>query len=232
MPAFFEVYKDKKGGFRFRLKAPNGEILASSEGYSTKQSCINGIDSVKIHAATAQVIELNPDRDLLDACDRGDLQAAKKALRQGANPNALDREGETALLEAVESGNLPLVQLLVRSRANIHQADYHGETPLHEAAEEGHEQIVGFLIKQGAKIDARDNTGNTPLHKALLKGKWRASQVLARAGAKTNLVNNDGKTPRKIAEERDFELAAQAAPVKKIPGKKLKKPGTTAKKKR
>lgn len=46
--AKFEVYQSgKKAEFRFRLKASNGQIILSSEGYTTKASCLNGIDSVK-----------------------------------------------------------------------------------------------------------------------------------------------------------------------------------------
>lgn len=46
----FEVYTDKAGEFRFRLKARNGEIIAVSEGYKSMSSCLNGIDSVKRNA--------------------------------------------------------------------------------------------------------------------------------------------------------------------------------------
>ncbi len=47
----FEVSKDQKGEFRFLLRAKNGEpILRSSEGYVTKQGCLDGITSVKINA--------------------------------------------------------------------------------------------------------------------------------------------------------------------------------------
>lgn len=43
----FEIYKDKKGEFRFRLKAKNGQNILASEGYTTKASCENGIESVR-----------------------------------------------------------------------------------------------------------------------------------------------------------------------------------------
>ncbi|MBR3381787.1 MAG: YegP family protein [Clostridia bacterium] len=46
----FEIYTDKAGEFRFRLKARNGEIIATSEGYKAMKSCLNGIDSVKRNA--------------------------------------------------------------------------------------------------------------------------------------------------------------------------------------
>ena len=46
----FEVYADKKGEFRFRLKAKNGEIILVGEGYKAKASCLNGIASIQKNA--------------------------------------------------------------------------------------------------------------------------------------------------------------------------------------
>ena len=54
----FEVYTDKAGEFRFRLKATNGEIIAVSEGYKAKASCLNGIESVKKNAVDAKIEEV------------------------------------------------------------------------------------------------------------------------------------------------------------------------------
>lgn len=53
----FEVYTDKAGEFRFRLKARNGEIIAVSEGYKAKASCMNGIESVRKNAPDAPVVQ-------------------------------------------------------------------------------------------------------------------------------------------------------------------------------
>ena len=53
----FEMYEDKAGEFRFRLKARNGEIIGTSEGYTAKAGCINGIESVKKNAPEAEVVE-------------------------------------------------------------------------------------------------------------------------------------------------------------------------------
>ena len=52
----FEVYTDKAGEFRFRLKARNGEIIAVSEGYKTKPSCLNGVESVRKNVVDAPVV--------------------------------------------------------------------------------------------------------------------------------------------------------------------------------
>ena len=46
----FEVYVDKASEFRFRLKAKNGEIIATGEGYKAKKSCLNGIESIRKNA--------------------------------------------------------------------------------------------------------------------------------------------------------------------------------------
>ncbi len=51
----FEIYADKKGEIRFRLKATNGQVIAASEGYTAKASCKNGIESVRKNAADAPV---------------------------------------------------------------------------------------------------------------------------------------------------------------------------------
>ena len=53
----FEVYKDKAGEFRFRLKARNGQIIATGEGYKAKASCMNGIESIKKNAPEAEIVE-------------------------------------------------------------------------------------------------------------------------------------------------------------------------------
>ena len=53
----FEMYVDKAGEFRFRLKATNGQIIAVSEGYKAKASCENGIASVKKNAVDASIVK-------------------------------------------------------------------------------------------------------------------------------------------------------------------------------
>ncbi|MBL0126276.1 MAG: YegP family protein [Flavobacteriales bacterium] len=57
MMANFEVYTDKAGQTRFRLKAGNGEIILKSEGYTTRRSALNGVASVKKNALVAMRFE-------------------------------------------------------------------------------------------------------------------------------------------------------------------------------
>jgi uncharacterized protein YegP (UPF0339 family) len=58
MAGKFELYADKAGKYRFRLKAGNGEIIAVSEAYESKASAKNGIESVRTNAPDAPVVEL------------------------------------------------------------------------------------------------------------------------------------------------------------------------------
>lgn len=55
MAGKFEVKTQKDGQFYFVLKAGNGEIIAKSEAYKAKASCMNGIESVKNNAPTATI---------------------------------------------------------------------------------------------------------------------------------------------------------------------------------
>jgi uncharacterized protein YegP (UPF0339 family) len=57
VPARFELFRDAGGKFRFRLKAANGEVIASSEAYTSKASAQGGIESVKTNAASAEVVD-------------------------------------------------------------------------------------------------------------------------------------------------------------------------------
>ncbi len=53
----YEIFYDKACGFRFHLKAKNGEIIAASEGYERKEGCLNGVNAVK-HSCDAEIEDL------------------------------------------------------------------------------------------------------------------------------------------------------------------------------
>ena len=58
MAGKFEIKQAKSGQFHFNLKAGNGEIIATSEMYNSKDAAKNGIESVKTNAASAEVVDL------------------------------------------------------------------------------------------------------------------------------------------------------------------------------
>ena len=58
MASKFEIFKDAHNEYRFHLRAANNKIIASSEGYKTKEKCLKGIRSVKRNAAKAEIVDL------------------------------------------------------------------------------------------------------------------------------------------------------------------------------
>jgi uncharacterized protein len=58
MTGKFEVYLDREGKHRFRLKDGNGDILLTSETYESKNSCLRGVESVKKNAEDAAILEI------------------------------------------------------------------------------------------------------------------------------------------------------------------------------
>lgn len=100
MPGRFELYKDKGGKFRFRLKAANGQIILASQGYASKQSAKNGVASVQrnssddgqferkqrigkfmfnIKATNGQVVATSERYETERACENGIQSVAKNA---------------------------------------------------------------------------------------------------------------------------------------------------------
>ena len=55
MAGKFELYQDTEGQFRFRLKAGNGQVIATGQAYSTKKACLNGIESIRKNAPGAKL---------------------------------------------------------------------------------------------------------------------------------------------------------------------------------
>ena len=79
----FQIYQDRKGEYRWRLRARNGEIIAdSNEGYSRKASCKHGIDLVKEQAASATVEDQTERQAEADRTEKdGLLDKAQRKLQ-------------------------------------------------------------------------------------------------------------------------------------------------------
>lgn len=58
----FELYQDRAGAYRFRLRSRNGAIIASSEPYSTKNMCLEGIESVRKNANLAEISNFSSNK--------------------------------------------------------------------------------------------------------------------------------------------------------------------------
>ena len=104
MAGKFELYKDKAGKFRFRLKASNGQVIATGEAYETKASAMKGIESVRKNASDAA---LEIARVMLQKSPFG-LRMTKEVLNQSIDAQSLEAalfmENRTQTL-AVMSGD-------------------------------------------------------------------------------------------------------------------------------
>ncbi|KAI8767693.1 ankyrin repeat domain-containing protein 29 [Biomphalaria glabrata] len=115
-------------------------------------------------------------------------------LKDGANPNAIDKDGMTALLYASDIGNLHYLQILERFDVDFKTSDKKGATALMLSAQWGHEECVQFLLNKSLKIDARDIKGQTALMYAAKQGKTTCVQHLLNVGADKNVVCEKGYT--------------------------------------
>jgi len=101
----FEVYKDKKGEFRFRFRAGNGEPMFASEGYKTKASAMKSIDSIRKNASEAEL------KDLSVAPKAAPVKAAKPAAKKApAKPAAAPKPAVKAKPAAAAAKAAPAVK--------------------------------------------------------------------------------------------------------------------------
>ena len=96
MAGKFEVYTDKAGEHRFRLKAGNGEIILTSEGYNQKDGCANGIESVRKNAA-------NPDQYEKITTDSGKYRFNLKAANHQVIGNSEAYNSKASMENGIKS---------------------------------------------------------------------------------------------------------------------------------
>lgn len=132
------------------------------------------------------------ERDLLKACDEGNLDEVKRLLAiPGIKVNAL-YWGTTALHRAVLSNNLTIAQLLIEHGAYVntkHSRD--GSTALHLAAAGDYRAMVQLLVTHGAHVNAKNRDGKTALQGAIIAGHLHTARYLIDHGAH---IINDNKS--------------------------------------
>lgn len=123
---------------------------------------------------------------LHDAVSRDDTHAALELLRQGANVNERDGEGETPLHHAVLSPNETVVRLLLEHGADIHARGDHGGSILQSAAWLGSVETVQLLLDHGAAADPQH--AQEALRNCFYDNGHDNAPLLIAAGAKMGLV--------------------------------------------
>ena len=139
---------------------------------------------------------------MADAAMRGDKDALKTLLKQGADVGAAQGDGMTALHWAAERGDTEMAELLVYAGANDGAVTRIGQyTPLHLASKSGSAGVVKALLKGGASSTVKANpSGATALHLASLSGNGEVVNLLADAKADVSALEAEwGQTPLMFA---------------------------------
>ncbi|MDX1392739.1 MAG: ankyrin repeat domain-containing protein [Gemmatimonadota bacterium] len=142
-----------------------------------------------------------PESPVADAAERGDLDAVRALLVQGADVNAAQGDGMSALHWASMSGSVEMVDVLLYAGANTEATTRLGAyTPLHLASRYGQADAVAALLEGGAKADASSTTGSRPLHFAAASGVAEAVATLIDHGASIDAAEAaNGQTPLMFA---------------------------------
>jgi ankyrin repeat protein len=147
-----------------------------------------------------------PDSPVADAAMRGDAEAVRALVKQGADVNAPQGDGMTALHWVAVNGDGELARLLIEAGANLRAVTRNGAyTPLHLAGRGGHASVVRALLEGGSDPDARTGTAAaTPLHLAAASGSADAVRALLDAGAEVDARESEWEqTPLVFAAALD-----------------------------
>jgi ankyrin repeat protein len=164
--------------------------------------------------ALSTLLAATPSRSAVaDAAMKGDRDAVRGLLKQGADASAAQGDGMTALHWAADRGDAQMVEMLVYGGANVAAVTRIGQyTPLHLASRAGNAAVVAALLKAGASASARTtNSGVTPLHLAATAGSAETIALLIDRGADVNAKETEwGQTPLIFAASQNRVAAVKA----------------------
>lgn len=144
-----------------------------------------------------QALELH--EKLIKAVKLANFQAVKRLIDDGADVNAVNRNGNTILWTAVSDDQVAIAKLLLSYGADVNQQNQDGRSLLHQAAWDVHVGVIELLLAHGADVNAWDSRGRTPLHEAVLRENLEGSAELLASGADVNARDSSESTPLHLA---------------------------------
>jgi uncharacterized protein len=140
-----------------------------------------------------------------DATMRGDREAVRALLQQGADVNAAQGDGMTALHWAALEGDLETAKMLLYAGANVKSSTRLGAfTPLLLASKNGHAPMIGALLEASADPNDATTNGTTALMLAAASGSVEGTAALLDRGASINATENAmGETALMFASAYD-----------------------------
>jgi ankyrin repeat protein len=138
----------------------------------------------------------------LTAVAKNDLDAIRRLLQEGEDPNVKDADGRTALMHAAIGGNAELIAVLLQNGADPDAQDGNGFAAIHFAAQDFRLDAAEALLQAGANVDVRDKYGNTSLWRAVFNSRGRGEMIrlLLKHGASPSVKNLSGRSPMDLAQ--------------------------------
>ena len=153
---------------------------------------------------------LAAELDLLHAVRANDCVAAKLALSEGADPNAMSFSAESFLMLAAKESRWQLCRLLAEHGADCNET--YGKLQrslLHRAVITQNYGFAVMLLTAGAKVDVRDRNGSTPLHYAARSNQEYLLRRILKAGADAQATDGQARTPRDVASMKGHAYVAE-----------------------
>ncbi|XP_042350799.1 BRCA1-associated RING domain protein 1 [Plectropomus leopardus] len=171
-PAVLNPPSSASPRFDKRIKNSRGEQGDSPSARATvdrKSPCSPGASVGRPTSGSPAVMKRNHKGESLLhlAAIKGDVEAVKELLDQGADPNLKDNAGWTPLHEACNLGYLAVVEVLVSRGALLNTPGYENDSPLHDAVRNGHPAIVKLLLQLGASQNVLNLYGKRPVDYAV-----------------------------------------------------------------
>jgi ankyrin repeat protein len=144
----------------------------------------------------------NPNKELLLAALRGQLDKVKELLAAGANVNHFEDETYmTPIMYATSRDHLDIVNELIANAADLTMTDRNGATALHIAASYGHVDILRRIIDEDREgLNTPNTHGQTALHQAAEGGMVNSVRLLLQRGADPTIQDADGNTAADLAQ--------------------------------
>lgn len=131
------------------------------------------------------------DEQLIRAAERGDIQAVKEMLQQGAQLNAVDADGKTAVVAATYKNQVDVVELLIQEGADINIQDDRRENVILHAGANGYLEIVKLAIAADADMTITNRFGGTGLIPAAERGHVEVVETFLKTSkVDVNHINN------------------------------------------
>ncbi|MCL1876306.1 MAG: ankyrin repeat domain-containing protein [Synergistaceae bacterium] len=143
--------------------------------------------------------------EFVNLCGVGTLQQIEAAIKEGADVNVKNNNGDTPLIMVAEKGNPEAIDMLIQAGADVNAINSDGWTPLMTAALYNKDpEVLNTLVKRGADVNAKTDEGVTPLMMAAYDNKNpEVLNVLIQAGAEVNARNNEGWTALMAAADNN-----------------------------